>query len=433
MTNLEELKAAQAKFKARVADKGLTVEQRAPFVKALENVEKQIAEIRKEVSNSAAAATAAPASPKPATKEPKVKKKMTDAEKAAFAINMKAAREAKNEGKQAAGVPSVQTASKPTTKPLDLPKGFAHIGKVKIGCDFDVYENQTDGTLYVPNVKGELKASKGDFILILEDGHSFTAMSPSAFQKRCIRTSGEKLALPVGVPQPAAPSAAKETPKPAAKPESAPKAAKPEHAHVAVVAVVKEMQKDGCEVHTFLKETKNTPLDAWIQGKIIDFTNGKTDEWVERVYIDEEHGDFYAQIKFKSATGWLYKPYFVKVCPERGVETKVSANSVVGKKYRIQYGQDKLKAMYHFPEDISGCRGLAKEIYQIRAKHQDSSKKYAEYADRCRNPQWTEKYGRFIKWMHTSASEMRKGRPALSHGEALKLVAQEMRHAAAAA
>lgn len=419
------LKQEIADVKASI-DSGLIPAELLPVVQAnLNNLETELAKLEKGSSSS----TPAPPSVK------KDKKEKTDEEKAAFAEKMKEARAAKA-AERAKQKPTAPTDSEPAPKPKS--KGIGtHLGTAKIDCDFEIFQNDTGATVHVPNVNGPMEAKNGDYVLYLpEDGESFTVIKKSMFGKRCtVVTAATKPSVQAWTPPPTEQpkEQAKEQPKSEPKPEPKPEQPKEQpkgHAHEAAKQVVKEMTKQGCDVHTFLKETKNTPLDAWVQGKIIDYTTGKTDEWIERIYIDQEHGDFYAKIKFKSAKGWFTLPRYVKVCPERGIETIVDAKMVEGKKYRVQYGQDKLRALYHYPEDITGCRSLAKEIYEIRLTKGDSSGKYQSYVNRCQNPQWQKQYGGFIRWMHSEASDHRKKRPTMSHGEALKVIANELRIAA---
>ena len=412
----EELLAAKARLEERLKDTEISKDQRQVIQDGLDGLNDELSQLQ------------APTPPSVKNEKKGTKKEKTDEEKAAFGAKMKAARAAKVEEKKKESTP-ILPAQEPKSKGIGT-----HIGTARIDCDFEIFQNDTGSTVQVPNINGNMEAKNGDYVLYLpEDGESFTVIKKSAFGKRCtiITSANAKPSVqawtpPMEQPKPEA-SKPMEQPKPeASKPMEQPQ----EHAHKVVKEVVKEMTKQGCEVHTFLKETQNTPLDAWIQGKIIEFTTGKTDEMIDRVYIDTEHGDFYAKIIFKSAAGWFAKPKYVKVCPERGIETVVDGKEVEGKKYRVQYGKDKLRAMYHYPEDVTGCRSLAKEIYKIRAEHGDSSGKYQTYTNNCRNPQWTKKYDSFIKWMHQSAMEYRKDRPSMSHGEALSHIAKEMRVAA---
>lgn len=407
MTQKQELLDVKARLENRLKDTDLTNDQRELTAAGLRGVMEDIAAL----SQSSSAAAAPAPKPTPAKKTTKRRGKMTDDEKEAFKAKMAAAKAAKAK-KEPASTP-------PAPAPKDSGKGkFIGIGRIE--CDFDVYLNDSGKTVNIPNINGTLEAKSGDYAMYLRDSDdSFTVIKKSAFGKRCVIVE----AAPSAKPAHPAPQAAKE--KDEAKDEQ-PK----DHAHEAAKEVVKEMAKQGCEVHKFLKDTKNTPLDAWLQGKILEYTTGKTDEWIDRVYIDTEHGDFYAKIIYKSATGWFSLPKYVKVCPERGIETVVAAKEVEGKKYRSQYGKDKLRALYHYPENVTGCRSLAKEIYQIRKDKGDSLGKYHKYVEECRNDQWSKEYKGFIRWMHEAASLHRKNRPSMSHGEALSHIAKELRVAA---
>ena len=393
--------------------------------------QKAEAEVSQLKASMPAAPKATPSVPTPKKGEVKTKEEWSDAKKAEFAANMKAKREAKAVERAKGGESSPSKPSKPKpSKSAEMPsyKGIGQfVGSGKIPCGFDIWHNNTGKTVEVPNVNGTMEAKEGDYIMYLPEGDSFTVIKKTAFAKRCLIVTP---AAHAPTPTPSVPE-----PKKAASVPEPPKASEPKHAHVAAAAVVAQMKKEGCDVHEFVKEVKGTPLDAWIQGKIMEYTSGKTEEYIERIYIDSEKGDLYAKISFKSAAGWFMLPRYVQVCPERGIETIVNAKDVEGKKYRVQYGSDKLRAMYHYPEDVAGCRGIAKEIYAIRQKNAigDAKALYDKYQDRCRNPEWTKQYKKFIRWFHDQAIIERKGRPTMSHGEALGQVAGEFKAAARAA
>lgn len=312
--------------------------------------------------------------------------------------------------------------------------------RVHFGCDLYAKKNKTDLVWYIETVVGTITCKPGETVLYLKNGNPYTVMQEGTFAKRCIKVAkDEKLTIQTETSE--GEKSVARVNESTGEVVKAPKKKK-QRVSLKIEAGVEKlaikMTSDGCDVATFLKEVKGTPIDDAVWGKIAEFNNKITTWKIERVVIDEK-GNFIAQVcNYGGVFGDLIKDTeYYRICATEGTwelidkrQWNAIAKAIAKRQFKVQYSTAEMKRYYNYGDPsvkkydakMMACKALSKEAYELQKGSEERHEKFVKHYETCRNQVLNEYNRVYLQRLHEMAAKHKAENAGITYKVALQEV-----------